>query len=135
MPQTLELTQQQPFVMRIDGVEYNVTYPVAAVAKLEMTLNRGMRSLADWLKITAEELPALLEVGLEQKHLEKAKQLADAVCGTLPAEEIETVIEALCETTFPKATERYRAAVAEMQQRAADALVPHQEAPADEVRA
>lgn len=122
MSQILELTPRQPFVLRIDGTDYSIEYPVPAVAKLEKTLNRGMRSLADWLKITAEELPVVLEAGLDKAVPEKAKDIAVAVCDSLPAEEIETVIEALCTTTFPKAAERYRKAVEEIRQRAASAF-------------
>lgn len=126
MLQTLEITPRQPFVLRVDGTDYNVEYPVTAVAKLEKTLNRGMRSLADWLKITPEELPVVLEAGLDKAAPDKAKEIADAVCASLPAEEIETVIEAICTTTFPKTTERYRNAVEDIRKRAADSLIPNQ---------
>lgn len=124
MNNILEVEARQPFVLRIDGKEHNVEYPVTAVATLEKQLGRPMRGLADWLRITAEELPAILEAGLERGATEKAKEIAEAVCNTLPAEEIETVIEALCSTTFPKATERYRAAVEAMQRRLTHSLVP-----------
>ena len=85
MNNILEVEARQPFVLRVDSVDHNVEYPVTAVARLEKQLGRGMRSLADWLRITAEELPAILEAGLERSAPtpEKAKEIAEAVCATL----------------------------------------------------
>jgi hypothetical protein len=124
MSNVLELAIRQPFILRVNGENHQVTYPVSVVAELEEKLGRPFRSVTDWLRISAGELELILCFGLETYHPEEASQISLDVCAALEPEAIETVIEALCVSNFPKAMERYRIALEKAQEEARRGLSP-----------
>lgn len=102
----IEIAVKQPKVFRVDGVEYRLEFPVAAVAALEEKLGRSMKSASDWLRMQVMELPAVLFAGLTRNHPNEAQQIATAICDNLGPEDIEIVIDGLCVAAHPKAMER-----------------------------
>lgn len=125
MKDILEITvQREPKVIRVDGKDYSLTFPLPIVVDLESKLGRPMKSAADWIRIKTEEVPAILEAALSSEHPDEAKDVATAIGSALDPEEISTVIDGLCEAACPKAMERIRAEMEKARERVQKGLAP-----------
>jgi hypothetical protein len=103
----LELAVRQPLQIRVNDETLTVHFTVLSSIALESRLGRSMKDAADWFRIRAAELPAVLEEGLRTEHAARAAELADAICNTSP-EATETIIQAVCATAYPDATRRLK---------------------------
>lgn len=105
MENVLEITveQKQTKIIRVDGEDYSLKFPLPVVAALEIKLGRPMKSTLDWIRIRSEEVPPILEAALSTEHPDEAKDITAAICSALNPEEIGTVIDGLCAAACPKA--------------------------------
>ena len=109
---TLELEVRQPLCIRVqkDGeiLPVTVEFDLPAVVALERSLNRSMKTAADWLRLQSGELERTLAAGLRLHHGAEAEQLAATICGGLSPESIETTLDAICTSACPRAMRRFR---------------------------
>ena len=117
MADVLEITVKQAKLIRIDGKDYDLTFPLPVVVDLENKLGRPMKSAPDWLRVTTAEVPAILEAGLSSGYPNEAKALSGSVCAALAPEEISTVIDGLCAAACPKAMARIEAEMKKARER------------------
>jgi hypothetical protein len=110
MTDVLEIEVKQAKIIRVDGKDYDLAFPLSVVVDLENKLGRSMKSAPDWLQITTAEVPIILEAGLSPgRPDDEAKTLATLICAVLNPEEISTVIDGLCAAACPKAMARIMA--------------------------
>jgi hypothetical protein len=105
---SLESAVKQPFLLRVDGKEYTIEFPLAAVAQAEEKLNRSLKTPVDWFTAPAKDIPALLAAGLAKRHPEVKAEDVAAICDALGPEAITEVTEALGALAFPKWTAKYK---------------------------
>lgn len=117
MNEVIEIKVQAPKMFRVDGVDYRVQFPMNQVAALEEKIGRGMKSAADWLRMKTSEIPDILFYGLQTYHADEADAVVTTVRDNLDPEQLEFVMDALCEVACPKAMERVRAALEEARER------------------
>lgn len=112
---TLELAVRQPLDIKLDDTINRVEFPLSAVAAIEEDLGRGMKTLPDWFRIQTKEVPAILRHGLTQLKADDAKETADLICENLDPEGIDTLIDALCASAFPRQVARFKEEIKKMQ--------------------
>lgn len=120
----IAIKQEQAKVIRVDGKDYSLTFPLPVVVDLEAKLGRTMKSAPDWLRIETAEVPAILEAALSSEHPDDAKDVTAAICAGLDPEAISTVIDALCWAACPKAMDRIKADMDKAMERAKKGLTP-----------
>jgi hypothetical protein len=121
---TIEIQVKEPKLFRVDGVDYQLTFPLSVVAELEVKLGRPMKDAASWLRIRTKEIQAVLEAGFTRYHPDAAAMVAESIANGLDQEEIDTVIDGLFVAACPKAAERLRAEMEKARKRVEKGLPP-----------
>jgi hypothetical protein len=106
----IEIAVKEPKLFRVDGTEYKIQYPLANVVELEKKIGRSMKHSVEWFKLSTGEVHAALWAGLLMYHPLDAEDVAGKIVNNLDPENIETVIQAICEVACPAAMERLREA-------------------------
>jgi hypothetical protein len=103
---TIEASAIPSLLLKVDGKDYTVTYPLSAVAQLEEQLQRPLRTPQGWLGLPAKDLPAVLAAGLSKHNdADTARTVAAAVSEGLNPEGLCEVLYALAKLAFPKVME------------------------------
>lgn len=114
MTYDLNITPRHSLVLSLDAISYTVRYTAATIARLQEELGHPLASFVDWLQISADEMPVVLEAGLEPNH-EDADQIAASICDSLETEAFDRLVETLSVAVFPRAVERYHGVLALLQ--------------------
>lgn len=112
MSNVLECKATGVGAITVGGKEYQLIFPMWAVAQAESAIGRGLRSLVDWFRITPEELGVIMEAGLQKFHKTEAVEIAAAVCGSIGPEQFNTLLYGLWKQTFPDSLRTFEEAVA-----------------------
>lgn len=99
----LETAVSPALLLKVDGNNYTVSFPLSAVAQLEEAIGRPMRTPQAWLGLPAKDVQAVLKAGLQRVQGEEvAQKLAVQICDGLNPEAMCEVLYALTKLAFPK---------------------------------
>jgi hypothetical protein len=104
MIRALVVEMQGGQLIRLGDEEFRVLFPFPVVVELEKKLGRPMRSAPDFLRMTAEEVPAILEAGLTAHYADRARAVSLAILDGvgIEAESFNNLMDFLCVAAFPK---------------------------------
>lgn len=122
--QTLELAVKEPLVLRVEGRDYSVTFPLPSVIWLEHKLGRSMKLPTDWWKMTTAEVPDIIRAGLMAAHPDDTEAITARVVSALDAEGIEAAMDSLCVVAFPIATGKFKEEMETIRERIKRGLQP-----------
>lgn len=98
----IEAAVNPMLLLKVDGQNYTVIFPLSAVAQLEDTIGRPMRTPQAWLGLPAKDVHAVLQAGLAKAHPDVSAAVATQVCEGLNPESLCEVLYALTKLAFPK---------------------------------
>jgi len=102
MQNTIESAVIPSLLLKVDGREYIVEFPLSAIIRAESKTDKPLKSLQDWLNLQAADVPSILEAGLSKHHPEVTAEELTAICDQLNPEALDEVLYALCALAFPR---------------------------------
>jgi hypothetical protein len=116
MESVLEIAIQGDRILRVNGEDYSVLFPLPVVFELEKALGRSMRQATDFLRMQAEEVPAILEHGLRARQAERSAAIARLVMEAVgtESESVNNIMNFLCVAAYPKTMEKVEARIKQL---------------------
>jgi hypothetical protein len=104
---TLEIVAKGPGLLKLGADEYVVSFPFPILLKLQDKLGRPMLGLADFIQMSREEIPTILEHGL-RAHNPGSVEIAERALNGMDAEEdLGRMADFLSGSAFPRTMERF----------------------------
>jgi hypothetical protein len=129
MNNVVELAVKRPLILKTNGREYTIEYPLSAVIKAEEKLGRSLKTPADWFGAPAKDIPALLEAGLSKHHPEVTEAEVQAICDELSPEAYTEFTEAIGAVAFPRWLAKFKENLEKLKTKAASPKAPSVDVP------